>query len=107
MIRIGVIGYGYWGPNLVRNFDETPGASVACVSDLRRRTARSWSSVRYPAVKVTESHRELIDDPASTPSRSPPRCRTHFELALRALQAGKHVFVEKPLAATVGAGRSG
>ena len=99
MIRIGVIGYGYWGPNLVRNFHETPGAVVARVSDLRPERLALVSS-RYPAIAVSESHRELIDDPAVDAVAIATPVRTHFELALRALQAGKHVFVEKPLASS-------
>jgi len=65
VIRIGVIGYGYWGPNLVRNFYETPGVQLACVSDLRAERLKQVQ-LRYPAVKITESHRELIDDPAES-----------------------------------------
>jgi len=99
VIRIGVIGYGYWGPNLVRNFYETPGAQVASVSDLRGERLKQVQG-RYPTVKVTESHRELIDDPSVDAVAIATPVSTHFELAMRALQAGKHVFVEKPLAAT-------
>ena len=100
MIRIGVIGYGYWGPNLVRNFYETPGACVSRVSDLRPDRLKLVTS-RYPTVGVTDSQQELIEDPAVDAVAIATPVRTHFELALRALQAGKHVFVEKPLAATV------
>ena len=99
MIRIGVIGYGYWGPNLVRNFYETPGAQVACVSDLRAERLKQVQG-RYPTVGVTEDHRALIDDPGVDAVAIATPVSTHFDLALRALQAGKHVFVEKPLAAT-------
>lgn len=99
MIRIGVIGYGYWGPNLVRNFYETPGAQVACVSDLRAQRLGQVQA-RYPTVRVTENHRELIDDPGIDAVAIATPVATHFDLALRALRAGKHVFVEKPLAAT-------
>lgn len=99
MIRVGVIGYGYWGPNLVRNFYETPGAQVACVSDLRAERLKQVES-RYPALKVTESHRELIEDPAVDAVAIATPVSTHFDLAMKALKAGKHVFVEKPLAST-------
>src|SRR5574342_268011 len=100
MVRIGVIGYGYWGPNLVRNFYESPGAQVACVSDLRVERLRLVQS-RYPTIKVTESHRELIEDPGVDVVAIATPVSTHFDLAMRALQAGKHVLVEKPLASTV------
>jgi predicted dehydrogenase len=99
VIRIGVIGYGYWGPNLVRNFYETAGAEVAVVSDLRAERLRQVGS-RYPSVTVTESHRELIENPHIDVVAIATPVSTHFDLAMRALQAGKHVFVEKPLAST-------
>jgi len=97
MVRIGVIGYGYWGPNLVRNFYETPGVQVACVSDLRAERLKQVVS-RYPTVRVTESHRELVEDPAIDAVVIATPVSTHFDLAMGALKAGKHVFVEKPLA---------
>ena len=69
MINIGIIGYGYWGPNLVRNFAETPGASVAAVADLD--TAKlAIVQRRFPAVKTTTDFHDLLNDPASTPSPS-------------------------------------
>ena len=99
MIRVGVIGYGYWGPNLVRNFGESPGARVACVSDLRPERLAQVKA-RYPAVKVTTSHRELIEEPEVDAVAIATPVFTHFDLAMQALKAGKHVFVEKPLAST-------
>jgi predicted dehydrogenase len=99
MVRIGVIGYGYWGPNLVRNFYEAQGAQVALVSDLRAERLKLVQS-RYPTIQVTESHRALIEDPGVDAVAIATPVSTHFDLALRALQAGKHVFVEKPLAST-------
>jgi predicted dehydrogenase len=99
MIRIGVIGVGYWGPNLVRNFYETPGAQVVCVSDLRAERLRRVQA-RYPTVRVTERQDELIGDPGVEAVVIATPVSTHFDLALRALQSGKHVLVEKPLAAT-------
>jgi predicted dehydrogenase len=99
VVRIGVIGYGYWGPNLVRNFYETPGARVGCVSDLRPERLQLVQS-RYPTIRVTTSHRELIEDPAIDAVAIATPVSTHFDLAMSALRAGKHVFVEKPLAAT-------
>jgi predicted dehydrogenase len=97
LIRIGVIGYGYWGPNLVRNCFESPGAQVACVSDLRADRLTQVSS-RYPAVRTTQNCRELIEDPSIDAVAIATPVSTHYELALRALQEDKHVLVEKPLA---------
>jgi len=99
LIRVGVIGYGYWGPNLVRNCFEARGAQVACVSDLRDDRLALVSS-RYPTVRTTRDSRELIDDPAIDAVAIATPVTTHYELALRALQEGKHVLVEKPLAST-------
>lgn len=97
MIRIGVIGYGYWGPNLVRNCFEAAEAQVVCVSDLRPdRLAQLLT--RYPSVRTTHDCRELIEDPSIDAIAIATPVSTHYDLALRALQAGKHVLVEKPLA---------
>jgi predicted dehydrogenase len=98
LIRIGVIGYGYWGPNLVRNCFETQGVEIACVSDLRDDRLALVAS-RYPTVKTTRSARELIEDPSIDAVAIATPVSTHYELALRALQEDKHVLVEKPLAA--------
>ena len=97
MVRIGIIGYGYWGPNLVRNFFETPGAQVTCVSDLRSDRLSVLNS-RYPTIKTTQNFRDLIDDPGIDAIAIATPVSTHYDLALRALQEGKHVLVEKPLA---------
>jgi predicted dehydrogenase len=97
LIRIGVIGYGYWGPNLVRNCFEAKDTQVACVSDLRDDRLALLAS-RYPTVKTTRDVCDLIDDPAIDAVAIATPVSTHYELALRSLQAGKHVLVEKPLA---------
>ena len=99
MIGIGVIGYGYWGPNLVRNFTEAPGSHVVAVSDLSRQRLDRVSS-RYPSVEATTDANELIGNPAIDAVVIATPVSTHFDLAMRALAAGKHVWVEKPLAAT-------
>lgn len=100
MISIGVIGYGYWGPNLVRNLLETPGARVAAVSDLRQ-DQLNLVSARYPGVKTTTNYRELLADPGIDAIVIVTPVSTHYKLALESLQAGKHVLVEKPLVETV------
>ena len=97
MIRIGVIGYGYWGPNLVRNFFEAADAEVACVSDLRADRLALVKS-RYPTIRTTQNFRELMEDPSIDAVAIATPVNTHYELALRALQEGKHVLVEKPMA---------
>jgi predicted dehydrogenase len=100
MINIGVIGYGYWGPNLVRNFSEVPGSRVVAVSDLRPERLAVVQS-RYPQVKTVTDHRELFKDPCIDAVAIATPVSTHFDLAMQALHGGKHVLVEKPLTATV------
>lgn len=99
MIRVGVIGYGYWGPNIVRNFMEAPGTTVGAVSEVRPERLNQVRS-RYPSMKTTTDPRELFADPEIDAICIVTPVATHFELALQALQADKHVLVEKPLAAT-------
>jgi predicted dehydrogenase len=99
MIGIGILGYGYWGPNLVRNFSEIPGSQVVAVSDLRNERL-DVLRLRYPQVKATTDYRELLADPAIDAVAIATPVSTHFDLAMQALHAGKHVLVEKPLTAT-------
>jgi predicted dehydrogenase len=95
-IKIGVIGYGYWGPNLVRSFADLPGAEVIAVSDFQvDRLAKVQS--RYPAIKLTTSSQDIFADSAIDAIAIATPVSTHYDLALAALQAGKHVLVEKPM----------
>ena len=99
MICVGVIGYGYWGPNLVRNFAECAETQVSSVADLsedRLDVVRR----RYPRIHTTTNHRELLDDPHIDAVAISTPVTTHFELAMAALKAGKHVLVEKPMTAS-------
>ena len=98
MIKIGVIGYGYWGPNLVRNFMTAPGSVVTRVCDLREERLSSLAKL-YPGLKTSTDSSELINDPQIDAVVIATPVSSHFDLALSALQAGKHVLVEKPLAA--------
>jgi len=99
MINVGVIGYGYWGPNLVRNFAEAPSSQVVAVSDLN---AERLALVRrrYPAIETTTDYRDLLADGNLDAIAIATPVSSHYELAMHALQAGKHVLVEKPLVAT-------
>src|SRR5215218_10163485 len=99
MIRVGVIGYGYWGPNIVRNFMEVPGATVVVVSDVCSERL-DQVRLRYPSVKVTTDASEVFTDPEIDAIIVVTPVSTHFDLAVQALRAGKHLLVEKPLAAT-------
>jgi predicted dehydrogenase len=99
MIGIAVVGYGYWGPNLVRNFWEVPGARLVSVCDMRTERLSGVQS-RYPAVEITSNYAEVLADPRVDVVAIATPVSSHYDLALRALQAGKHVFIEKPMTAT-------
>ena len=96
MIRIGVIGYGYWGPNLVRNFTACGDTAVAAVCDASSARLEKVQAL-YPGLRTTTSSAELIADPDVDAVAIATPVDTHYELALAALQAGKHVLVEKPI----------
>src|SRR5262249_32022050 len=93
------VGLGYWGPNLVRSLHEVAEAEAACVCDLRT-DALDAIGRRYPAVRRTTSFAEGLDDPEIDAVAIATPVSTHYALAGAALDAGKHVFVEKPLAAS-------
>jgi predicted dehydrogenase len=99
MIGVGVIGYGYWGPNLVRNFAEAPGARLAGVSDVRAERL-DHARRRYPGAITTENYTELLSSPDIHAIAIATPVSTHFSIAIEALRAGKHVLVEKPLSAS-------
>lgn len=96
MTNVAIVGYGYWGPNLLRNYLEVPGVSVAWVCD-RRPEALEKVRRRYPAQAVSGSYDEVLADPAVDAVVIATPISTHFDLAAAALRAGKHVFVEKPM----------
>jgi len=99
MIKIGVIGYGYWGPNLVRNFSETPGLTVAGVADLDQSKLEVLQK-RYPGIKTTRRFQDLLEDPSIDAIAIATPVSTHFELGMAALKAGKHLWLEKPMTET-------
>jgi predicted dehydrogenase len=99
MIKIGVIGYGYWGPNLVRNFAETPGLSVAGVADMDQKRLDTVQK-RYPGIKTTTRFQDLFEDPSVDAIAVATPVSTHFELGMAALKAGKHLWLEKPMSET-------
>jgi predicted dehydrogenase len=99
-ITVGVIGCGYWGPNLIRNFAENEAAELRwiCDADARRleKTAR-----RYPSARTSPDFRELLADPRLDAVVIATPVATHYAFARAALEAGKHVLVEKPFTASV------
>jgi len=97
---VGLIGYGYWGPNLLRNFMELPTADVTWVCDpLQDRLDKAVT--RYPSIRPTTDVRDVLDDPDVDAVVIATPISTHHALVMEALLAGKHVFVEKPMAMTV------
>lgn len=97
-IKVGVVGYGYWGPKLVRNFSEIPDAALAWVADRDpERLARV--AVNYPGVQTTPDYAAMLRSDIEAVVIATP-IRTHYALAKAALLAGKHVLVEKPLTAS-------
>jgi len=98
-LRVGVVGLGYWGPNLVRNLHEVADAEVAWICDARAEALEKIAR-RYPAVAITQTFDTLLaDDDLDAVVIATPAA-THHKLASAALRAGKHVFVEKPLASS-------
>jgi predicted dehydrogenase len=103
MIRMGVIGYGYWGPNLVRNFSAADESQVAMVCDANQQALKKVKKA-YPNVRVTTDCDELIKDPEVDAVAIATPVFTHHEFAKKALEAGKSVFIEKPFTHTVAEG---
>ena len=97
MTKVGVAGLGYWGPNLARNFDEL--AELTWLADLSPELQEKFAA-RYPNARVTGDFDELLADDALDAVVIATPVPTHYELAKKALEAGKHVLVEKPPAMT-------
>jgi len=100
MLKFGVIGYGYWGPNVVRNLDQLDGSEVVLVCD-KSPAARKRVQKAYPHMKVTATSAEVISSTAIDAVAVVTPVWTHYELAKAALENGKHVFVEKPFTSSV------
>ena len=96
-IRIGVVGAGHWGPNLVRNFSVLPDSDVIAVADKDASRLKILRE-RYPSVRLSESAEDVLTSPDIDAAVVCRPTTTHFKLARAALESGKHVFVEKPMA---------
>jgi len=99
-IKLGVVGLGYWGPNLVRNFSEVDNCHVAMACDSDERKLKPIKK-RYPYVELTTRYEDVVDAKDIDAIAVATPVVSHYELAKRALQKGKHVLVEKPLCANV------
>src|SRR5216684_424997 len=100
-ITIGVIGCGYWGPNLLRNFAENVAAELRWICDADDARVAAMGR-RYPAAQTTTDYQKLLADPKLDAIAVVTPVAMHFPIAKQALLAGKHLLVEKPLTATVG-----
>ncbi len=99
MIRFGVIGYGYWGPNIARNLSSLEGTRLVAICD-KSEAALKRAKHAFPGVLVTQDCTELLTSPDIDAIAVITPVWTHFDLAKRALENGKHVFVEKPFTST-------
>src|SRR4030095_3860462 len=102
-LKIGVIGYGYWGPNVVRNFYNAPNATVTAVCDANPKSLARVRSV-YPSMAVSTNADHILTNPDIDAVAIVTPISQHFPLAKKALENGKHVFVEKPFTASVAEG---
>jgi predicted dehydrogenase len=98
MIRIGVIGYGYWGPNIVRNFNSIEGGKVVSICDSNADALRKAQKA-FPEVHTTSDCLQVATSPDVDAVAVITPVSTHFEVASQALKNGKHIFVEKPFTA--------
>src|SRR5579872_6451970 len=96
-INVAVIGLGYWGPNLVRNFAAVAGTTVSRVCDLDQERLKKAKRL-FPFVSTTTNLEDVLSDSNVDLIAVATPVSTHYELGMRALRAGKHVFIEKPLA---------
>jgi len=100
MINVAVAGCGYWGPNLIRNFNWLKDCQVKMVCDLDRERLSHIKSL-YPNVETTSSYEDVVSNPLVDAVIIATPVRFHYELAVRSLMAGKHTFIEKPMASSV------
>ena len=99
MIKVGVIGYGYWGPNIIRNFNAVDDAVVKGVCD-KKDDAIKKIQKNFPGIQCTSNADELVQSPDIDTIAIVTPVSAHFPLAKKALENGKHIFVEKPFTAT-------
>ena len=110
MIRIAIVGYGYWGPNIVRNFSNAEGIEVASICDPNPDALKKVSNVYActyeenadpSVIRLVSDYNEVVNAPDIDAVAVVTPVSTHYEIAKKALQNGKHVFVEKPFTASV------
>ena len=100
MINVGIIGYGYWGPNVARNFNSCEGTKLVSICDLNKKRLDLAKST-YPFIREYTDPKDLTNSDDIDVVAVVMPVFTHYELAKQALEKGKHIFVEKPLALTI------
>jgi predicted dehydrogenase len=100
MIRVGIIGYGYWGPRIARNFQGLSGCELSVICD-KSAASLKRAMHAHPSVSVTSDAQDVLGSPCIDAVAVITPVWTHFEVAKAALENGKHVFVEKPFTSTV------
>src|SRR5436853_6981628 len=98
-IRLGIIGCGHWGPNHIRTFSSIPGSKVVAAADLETNRVNSVGSL-FPEIRLVRDYQEILADEAVNAAVIATPTRTHYQIAREALEAGKHLLVEKPLCLT-------
>lgn len=99
-LNVGVVGCGYWGPNLIRNFESLKDASVRMICDLDQSRLDHLKSI-YPTVETTQNYDDLVNNPNIDAIVVATPVHLHYPFALKALESGKHTFIEKPMASSV------
>ena len=99
-IKVGVVGTGYWGPNIIRNFYQLPTCEMATCCDLDEKRLAHMKGL-YPNVQITTDYDSMVNDPSIDAVGVCTHVGAHYPLAKKALQAGKHVLIEKPFTARV------
>ena len=100
MIKVGIVGYGYWGPNVARNFNHSGVSEVVAITD-KRPDCLKRAKEAYPNAKITKDCQEVLTSPEIDVVAVVTPVWTHYDLAKAALNNGKHIFVEKPFTANV------
>src|SRR4030095_13814024 len=100
IINLGVIGGGYWGPNLIRNFSSLTNCKVSMVSDLKQGRIE-FIRKEFPFVSTTTNYKDILKNPEINAVCIVTPVKTHSTIAVEALNEGKHVFIEKPMASSV------
>ncbi len=100
MVKIGVIGFGYWGPNLVRNFFALPNCEIKMIVDAREQRLKEVKKY-YPSIGVSKFTKDILRDTSIDAVLIATPVSTHFQIAKEALDQGKHVLIEKPMTSSL------